>query len=119
MAILQVINLGLRFVLELCMLVALGYWGFQLDQGWLLRIVAGLGAPLLAAAVWGLLVAPKAANQLADPARFGVELMLFALGAGALWLAQRPSLGAALLILYLINRRLLGLLGHQYTISSP
>lgn len=93
------------------MLAALGYWGFQLDHGLLLRIVAGVGAPLLAAVVWGMLVAPKAANQLADPARFFVELALFALGAGALWLAERPSLGAALLIIYLINRGLLGLSG--------
>ncbi len=110
MTILQAINLGIRFVLELCLLAALGYWGFQLDQGLLLRIVAGIGAPLLAATVWGMFVAPKAANQLADPARFGVELTLFALGAGALWLAERPSLGAALLIAYLINRGLMGLL---------
>jgi hypothetical protein len=119
MAILQAINLGLRFVLELCMLAALGYWGFQLDRDVLLRIVAGLGAPLLAIAVWGMFVAPKAVNQLADPARFFVELVLFALGAGALWLAERPSLGAALLVIYLINRGLIGLLGHQSPISSP
>ncbi len=111
MAILHAINLGLRFVLELCLLAALGYWGFQLDQSLLLRIVAGVGAPLLAATVWGMFVAPKAANQLADPARFGVELTLFALGAGALWLAERPSLGAALLVIYLINRGLLWLSG--------
>jgi hypothetical protein len=101
------------------MLAALSYWGFQLDQGWLLGIVAGVGAPLLAATVWGFWVAPRAVNQLADPARFGVELVLFTLGAGARWLAGRPSLGAALLIVYLINRGLLGLLGHQFPISSP
>lgn len=109
MAILLGINLGLRFVLELCLLAALGYWGFQLDQNLLLRIVAGVGAPLAAAVVWGMYVAPKAANQLADPARFGVELVLFALGAGALWLAERPSLGIVLLVAYLINRGLMGL----------
>jgi hypothetical protein len=110
MAILQAINLGFRFVLELCLLAALGYWGFQLDQNLLLRIVAGIGVPLLAATVWGLWVAPKATNQLADPARFGVELTLFALGAGALWVAERPFLGIILLIAYLINRGLMGLL---------
>jgi len=62
--------------------------------------------------VWGFWVAPKAVNQLADPARFGVELVLFALAAGALWLAGRPSLAAALLIIYLINRGLLWLSGY-------
>lgn len=107
MAVLQAINLGLRFALELCLLAALGYWGFQLERGWLIRIVAGLGAPLLAAMVWGMFVAPKAARLLADPWRFGVEIALFALGAGALYLAERPSLAAALLLLFLINRVLL------------
>lgn len=119
MSIFLAVNLGLRFVLELCLLGALGYWGFQLDRGVLLRIVAGLGAPLLAATVWGLFVAPKAANQLADPTRFFVELVLFSLGAGALWLAERPSLGAALLIIYLINRGVLSLLQQQPGAYSP
>lgn len=107
MAVLQTINLGLRFVLELCLLAALGYWGFQLDRSWLIRIVAGLGAPLLAATIWGMFIAPKAANLLADPWRFALEIVLFALGAGALYLAERPSLAAALFIIFLINRVLM------------
>src|SRR5689334_23481657 len=53
-------NLGLRFLLELCMLAALGYWGFQAGDGPVLKIVLGLGAPLLAAVVWGLFIAPRA-----------------------------------------------------------
>lgn len=89
------------------MLTALGYWGFQLGPGWAVRVLAGLGAPLLAAVVWGTWVAPKAANQMADPARFAVELMLFTLGAGALSLAGRPGWGAALLVAFLVNRLLL------------
>ncbi len=109
MAILQTLNLGLRFLLELCLLAALSYWGFQLDQSLRLRFMAGLGAPLLAAVVWGLFVAPKAVNQLADPVRFVVELTLFMLGASALWLAEQPSLGMTLLVVYLINRGLLAL----------
>jgi hypothetical protein len=32
MEVLKNINLALMFVLELCMLAALGYWGFTLDQ---------------------------------------------------------------------------------------
>ena len=107
MAILQVINLGIRFLLELCLLAALGYWGFRLDHGWLIRIAAGLGAPLLAAVVWGTFVAPKAARLLADPWRFGLEIGLFGLGAGALYLAERPFLAAILFISFLINRILM------------
>ena len=51
---LKPLNLGLRFVLELCMLVALGIWGFSEN------VVLGIAAPLAAAVVWGLWIAPKA-----------------------------------------------------------
>ena len=47
----RVINLGLRFVLELCLLAALGYWGLQLEQSWLVRIMMAIGMPLLAAVI--------------------------------------------------------------------
>ncbi|MCA9874232.1 MAG: YrdB family protein [Anaerolineales bacterium] len=107
MAILQAVNMGLRFVLELCLLAALGYWGFQLDLGWPLRIAATIGAPLLTAVIWGLLIAPKASHRLTDPWRFVMEIVLFAVGAGALYLAGRPSAGAALFVIFLINRLLM------------
>lgn len=111
MAIFQAVNLGLRFILELCLLAGLGYWGFQLGQSWFIRLAAGLGAPLLAAVVWGTFVAPKAAKLLADPWRFGVEIALFALGTGALYLAERPSLAIILFIVFVVNRVLLTIWG--------
>jgi hypothetical protein len=52
-------TLAVRFLCELSMLAALAFWGFQVGDGvgaWML----GIGAPLLAAAVWGAFVAPKA-----------------------------------------------------------
>lgn len=107
MMIAYAINMGLRFVLELCMLAALGYWGFQLEQSWLIRIAAGIGLPLLAATVWGFFIAPKAVSRLAEPWRFGLEIVLFGLSATALWLAERPSLAILLIVLFLITRILM------------
>lgn len=104
MAIIQATNLGLRFVLELCLLGALGYWGFQLEQGWLVRVLMGIGVPLLAAVTWGMFIAPKAEHLLADPWRFGLEFFLFGVGAAALWVAEQPAPAAALFFIYLINR---------------
>ena len=86
------------------MLAALAYWGFTLAQGWSLRILAGLGAPIAAAVVWGLLIAPKAVNQLDDPVRLLVEIGLFVLGGLALYLAGRPLLGGLLVGLFLVDR---------------
>ena len=47
-------NLGLRFVLELCLLAAIAYDGLQMN------VVVAVLAPLAAAAIWGLFVSPKA-----------------------------------------------------------
>lgn len=114
MTVLRSINMTLRFILELCLLAALAYWGFQLEGGWPLRLLVGIGAPLLAATVWGLLVAPKAKRRLADPARFVCELVLFIWGSAALWLAGRPTLAVILLVVYLINRVLVVLWGEEF-----
>ena len=81
------LNLGLRFVLELCMLVALGIWGFSEN------IVLGIAAPLAAAVVWGFWIAPKASRRLRDPLRLVVELLLFAAAGAALAAARPPTRG--------------------------
>lgn len=114
MATLRIINMTGRFLLELCMLAALAFWGFQLDGGWPLRLVMGIGAPLLAVTIWGLLIAPKAKRRLADPWRFLLELVLFLAAAAALVAVARPLLAALLLILYLINRLLIVLWGEEF-----
>ena len=44
------VTLAVRFVCELAMLAALGYWGFTVGDG-LGAWVLGVGAPLLAAVV--------------------------------------------------------------------
>ncbi len=57
-------NLGLRFVLELVALFALGWWGYSLTDGWLRFVLAGI-FPLVGAAVWGTFAVPD------DPSRSG------------------------------------------------
>lgn len=58
------INLGLRFVLEVAALLALGYWGSQQSTG-IISIVLALGIPIIAAAAWGTFAVPD------DPSRSG------------------------------------------------
>ena len=89
------LTLTVRFLCELAMLAALAYWGFSVGDGvaaWLL----GLGAPLLAAVVWGVLVAPKARWPLPLPVRVAIEVLLFGVAAGALAAAGRPVLAVVL-----------------------
>lgn len=90
--------LTIRFLCELGLLVGLAYWGFTVGEGataWLL----GIGAPAVAAVVWGLFVAPKARCPVSMPIRLSIELDLFILGTLALWFADAPVAGLLLGIL--------------------
>ena len=51
------LNLAVRFLLEIAALIAIGYWGWTAGQG-ALRYVLAIGAPLLAAALWGVFAVP-------------------------------------------------------------
>ena len=58
----MVINIALRFILEVCVLGFLTYWGFQSSQGILMKLVLGIGSPLLIAIIWGVFGSPAAPN---------------------------------------------------------
>jgi uncharacterized protein DUF2568 len=57
--------------------------------------VLGIGAPLLAAAVWGTFVAPKALRPVTPAVRLAIEVVLSVGGAAALVAAGRTLLGTA------------------------
>ncbi|MUV58706.1 Protein of unknown function [Halogeometricum rufum] len=97
------VNLGVRFGLEMGALAALAYWGVRTGDGLPAQVGLGLGAPLLAAVVWGLFVAPKARFTLAPVARLGVGLGVFAAAAAALVVSGFPTLGVAYGAVALVN----------------
>ena len=86
MVIFESLTLLVRFLLELCMLGALGYWGFKTGDSAAMKWVLGLGAPTLAAVVWGLFIAPKATVGVPMPVWIGLQVIVF--GAAALALAS-------------------------------
>ena len=99
-------NLVLRFVLELCALAALFYWGIRTGDG-LTGMVLGCGAVLVAAFAWGLFASPRARVYLPLSGRLAVELAFFGSAALGLMFVGRPVLGASLLVLAVVNRALI------------
>jgi hypothetical protein len=98
-------NLALRFVLELCALAALGYWGFTTDSGTAAAIALGVGAPALAALAWGAFVAPRRMVETAPPAlRLLVEVAVFGAAATALYAAGAGAAAVALAVVWAINK---------------
>jgi hypothetical protein len=103
--------LGLRFVLELSALAALAWWGFQEGGTTLTRIVLGVGAPAVAAVVWGSFVAPRARFEVPRAVRILIEALVFASAAVALVAVGRTVLAIAFAVLVLANSGLVHTLG--------
>jgi hypothetical protein len=111
MIMVQSANLALRFLLEVGALLGLGAWGFGADRGLVVKLVLGLGAPLLAATVWAMFGAPAAAFKLSGPLHVTLELGIFLVGAAALYASGRPALAAAFALTIVANRTLMYMWG--------
>lgn len=105
-----VVNLGLRFLLELAALGALAYWALTTQQG-TLRVTLALGLPLLAAALWTTFrVAGDGGTPpvaVSGAVRLGLEFLLFGTAVGLLSrvdLVAAAVLGAVVVVHYLLAR---------------
>jgi uncharacterized protein DUF2568 len=93
--------LAVRFVLELAALAALAYWGFSEFDG-VLSVLLGVGAPLTAAVIWGLLVSPKA--RYGSPARQAIgEAVVFGAAVIALLDSDQPVLAIVFAAVALVD----------------
>lgn len=93
----------LAFVLELAALVALGYWGFSAEVSVPLNVVLGIGAPTIAAVVWGLFAAPRARFQLPVTGVLAVKAVVFAAATLGLYLADNQGLAIAFGAIAVLN----------------
>jgi Protein of unknown function (DUF2568) len=101
-------NLALRFVLELAGLAAFGYAGFAVPDGLALKVLLGLGGPIIAAVLWGVFASPRARVPLPGrAAQIAFESVWFGSAAAALAVAGRAWLGLALVVFFMINRLLM------------
>jgi len=108
MTILRGLNMLVRFLLELCMLAAVGYWGFKTSSGWVLKIILGIGLPVLIAVLWGLFIAPRATYPLRGVPYLLLELLLLGSGAVALFASGRTNLGWIYVAVLVIHKVLMG-----------
>jgi hypothetical protein len=107
MAIIKSANLLLAFLLELCMLAAYGYWGFHSGRAIIAKIALGIGAPLLAAVVWGIFMAPASSRRLGEPCYFVAALVIFGLAIAALYSTGQRSLAGIFGLIFIGHKILL------------
>jgi hypothetical protein len=104
---LKLLNLALRFVLELCLLAALGYWGYAVGATPVVKFLLAVVIVVGAAAIWGVFLSPKRPVQLGGAARLVMEAALFALAVAALAATGHQALAVALGVAYVINKGLI------------
>jgi hypothetical protein len=104
---LKLINAGFAFLLELAMLAAFGYWGFHGEKSLLTKWLLGIGLPVLTAVIWGIFLAPRAANRLGNISGNLLSLTLFLCGAAALYYTGHPLLAIIFAVTAIVNRILI------------
>lgn len=105
-------NLILRALMELGIVLGLGYWGFRTGDSIGMKILLGIGAPLLIFGFWGL-VDFHQAGSLSEALRLVQELVISGLAALAWYTAGAPVLGWALALVSIIHHALVYLLGER------
>ncbi|MER6925906.1 YrdB family protein [Streptomyces spiralis] len=96
-------NEALAFLLELAALGFLSWWGFGAGHQGALRILLGVGTPLLAAVVWALFAAPRARLRPRLPLVLVVKALVFGAGAAALYGAGHPVAAGAVAVVTVAN----------------
>lgn len=91
-----------KFLLELCALAALAYWG-AVTGPLVVNVLLGIAAPLVAATVWGTWAAPRSSRRLAGTARLAVESAVFAAAALALVAARAPLLALIFAVVVVVD----------------
>lgn len=104
---LQSVNLGLRFALELGVLGATGYWGYQATRPVAGKLSLAIGVPLLIATIWAIFGAPKASVALPTPVHVALEVAVFGAGVVALALSGQRTLAVGLAAALVLNRLLM------------
>ena len=90
----NVVWLTVAFLSELAALAALAVWGWSAGSG-SVRLLLAIGAPVVAAVLWGLFAAPQAVFDVPVLAAI-VKVAVFGAAAAGLAAAGHPRLAVAL-----------------------
>ncbi|WNS75776.1 YrdB family protein [Bacillus sp. DTU_2020_1000418_1_SI_GHA_SEK_038] len=104
---LKLVNVILRFLLELIGLTVYGYWGYKLGTTAIMRWGLAAGIPFMIAVVWGLFGSPKATFQLSGLSHLLLEACIFLVPAVLLINLGKVQLAWFYGIIVIVNRILM------------
>jgi hypothetical protein len=108
---------AVAFLLELCALAALGYWGAVAGHGVWAYVLAAL-TPLAAAVIWGTFASPRAPVRLATVPKVALRLGVLLGGAVALAAAGPTWLAVTLAVVIVSDEVALVALGRPVAGAS-
>ncbi|QPR70362.1 YrdB family protein [Lysinibacillus macroides] len=99
-------HLALRFLLEIGVLLVVGYWGVYTGKNLVFQFLLGIGLPLLIIGIWSIFGSPKAMMPL-NPFMHGLlEIALFTLAVLALYNTDKTSLAITFALIVIFNQML-------------
>ncbi|EJR84686.1 YrdB family protein [Bacillus cereus] len=104
---LQEFNIALRFMLELCILGIVGYWGVRVGTTMAIKITLAIIIPIVFAVIWGLFGAPHAEWEVQGILHVLLEIIVFGVGIVALYHLKHHMLASGLAIVIVVNRILM------------
>jgi Protein of unknown function (DUF2568) len=113
LSLLKNANLGLAFLLELAMLAALGYSGFVIGPNLLVKIVLGIGVPVIAIVVWSRYGAPMSSRRLKGIGYVLLRVICYGLALVALLFAGQPVWSVVFALVVILNFALVIAWGQQ------
>ncbi|WP_345344047.1 YrdB family protein [Rhodococcus olei] len=103
------------FLLELAMLTILALSGAEVDGSTAIRVLAAVGLPVAAAAVWAVWMAPTSAHRLPNPRRLVVQVLLFAVTGVLAAATLAPWVGA---VFFLAATTVFGVLARRDAVTA-
>jgi hypothetical protein len=109
------LNMLITFLLELAMLAAYGFGGYELGNNTVVRWVLAFLFPVIVGVLWGIFLSPRARVQLPYAVKLAARFLLMTGGALILWSAHLTLLATiytiallASITLTLLNREIPG-----------
>ncbi|MGW6437042.1 YrdB family protein [Peribacillus butanolivorans] len=84
LSVFQMVNLSVRFLLEIFALAVYGYWGFKVGNTSIMKVFFSIVIPIGIAIFWGAFGSPKASIQLSAQLHLLLEALIFLVPAGLL-----------------------------------
>lgn len=101
---LPIVNLLIRFLIELGGLAIYCYWGYQIGQSTVSRLICSTAFPVVIAMLWAIFGSPKAIIPLHGLLHLAFELLLFLSPIVILVFFHHTNLAWIYGLIYVINR---------------